>query len=113
MIITRLIIVFIAVSLGCSSLPGCKTEPLEADFIAEPTEVAGAAKIQFTDLSQGAIRSWAWDFENDGIIDSVEQNPVHTYKKNGDFSVTLTITGAGGKSSITKERYINVSGCGG
>ena len=113
MIITRLLIILTAISLACSSLPGCKTIPLEADFIAEPTEAVGLSKIQFTDLSQGAIRSWAWDFENDGIIDSVEQNPVHTYKKNGDFSVTLTINGSGGKSSVTKERYINVSGCGG
>ena len=34
--------------------------------------------VQFTDLSQNAI-TWRWDFENDGNIDSLEKNPVHTY----------------------------------
>ena len=84
-----------------------------AMVIAEHTEVVGAMKIQFTDLSQGAIRNWAWDVDSDGIVDSAEQNPVHTYKKDGSFSVTLTVTGSKDRSSITKEHYINVTGCGG
>jgi len=48
--------------------------------------------VQFTDLSEGDISSWEWDFDNDGIIDSYEQNPEFTYLEGGIFSVSLTIS---------------------
>ena len=112
MIMNRLLAILIAILLVSLSLTGCKV-PLEADFVVDDTEIVGSKKIQFTDLSLGNIRSWAWDFESDGIIDSTEQNPTHTYKQNKAFTVTLTITGSGGESSITKENYISVSGCNG
>ena len=85
--------------------------PCTADFIADTTEVIGFKKIQFTDLSEGEVRSWAWDFNGDGIIDSTEQNPTYMYSRDGIYSVQLTITGPNCESTITKERYINVSGC--
>ena len=113
MIINRLLATLVAILLLFPSLVACETAHLQADFIAERTEVVGISKIQFTDLSQGAIRNWAWDFDSDGIVDSAEQNPVHTYKKDGSYSVTLTVTGSKDRSSITREHYINVTGCGG
>ncbi|HEX6810307.1 MAG TPA: PKD domain-containing protein, partial [Planctomycetota bacterium] len=39
----------------------------------------GTTIAVFTDRSVGNPTSWAWDFENDGIVDSTLQNPVHTY----------------------------------
>jgi len=39
----------------------------------------GTTIAAFTDRSAGNPTSWAWDFENDGIVDSTAQNPVHTY----------------------------------
>jgi len=113
MVINRLVAILLAILLLLPSLVACKTVHLQADFIAEPTEVEGLTNIQFTDLSQGAIRNWAWDFDSDGIVDSAEQNPVHTYRKNGSFSVTLTVTGAKDRSSVTREHYISVTGCDG
>ena len=89
------------------------TPPCKVDFIAQPTEVVGITEIRFTDLSQGKVMSWAWDFNNDGIVDSTEQNPTHTYTSNGNYTVTLAITGPDCQLSTTKERYIRVSGCGG
>ena len=89
------------------------TLPCKIDFIAEPTEVVGVTDIKFTDLSQGKVTSWAWDFDNDGVIDSTEQNPTHSYARNGDYTVTLTIRGPHCALSITRDRYIHVSGCGG
>lgn len=85
--------------------------PCKIDFMAETTEVEGIKDIKFTDLSQGNITSWSWDFDNDGVIDSTEQNPIHSYTRNGDYTVTLTITGPHCELSITKDRYIHVSGC--
>jgi len=89
------------------------TPPCKVDFMAEPTEVTGIIEIKFTDLSTGKVTSWAWDFDNDGIIDSTERNPTHSYTRNGDYAVTLTIIGPDCKLSITKDSYIHVSGCGG
>ena len=89
------------------------TLPCKVDFTAEPTKVVGVTEIQFTDLSEGEITSWAWDFNNDGIIDSTEQNPTHTYGGNGIYTVTLTVTGPNCELSVTKEHYIRVSGCSG
>ena len=34
--------------------------------------------VNFTDQSTGIITSWEWDFQNDGTIDSYEQNPAWT-----------------------------------
>jgi PKD repeat protein len=59
--------------------------------------------VQFTDLSEGEIISWEWDFDNDGIIDSYEQNPEFTYLEGGIFSVSLTISN--GEYELTRTKY--------
>ena len=89
------------------------TLPCKIDFIAEPTEVVGVTEIKFADLSQGKVTSWAWDFDSDGVIDSTVQNPTHSYTRNGDYTVTLTIKGPHCELSMTRDRYIHVGGCGG
>ena len=88
------------------SSPTCK-----ADFTAEPREGHGATKVYFTDLSMGGVTGWAWDFDGDGAVDSTAQNPAYTYSRNGLYTVTLTITSANCSDTITKEGYIDVSGC--
>ena len=85
--------------------------PCHADFSAEPTECDGPTRVQFTDRSTGEITGWAWDFDGDGDIDSTEQNPAHYYDETGRYSVTLTITGPGCQDTLTKEDYIDVTGC--
>jgi len=87
--------------------------PCKIDFIAESTDVIGITDIKFTDLSQGDITSWSWDFDSDGVVDSTKQNPIYSYTRNGDYTVTLTVTGPYCKLSMTKDNYIHVSGCGG
>ena len=84
--------------------------PLKVDFVAEPT-VVEYTYVHFLDKSQGNVTSWSWDFDSDGVIDSSEQNPWHRYSKDGDYTVTLTITGPDRELSITKENYIHASGC--
>ncbi len=67
-------------------------EPIYANFEATPTEGSVPLTVQFTDLSNGNVAStWEWDFQNDGIIDSYEQNPIYTYQDTGYYSVSLTI----------------------
>ena len=55
-----------------------------------------------------AITSWAWDFENDGIVDDTRQNPDHTYIKPGLYSVTLRASDGSKTVTVTKEKYITV-----
>jgi PKD repeat protein len=74
---------------------------------------SGPSTVQFIDKSTGDITSWAWDFNNDGTIDSTQQNPTHTYTTNGNYTVTLTISTPVCNDTLTKWDYINLSGCGG
>ena len=85
--------------------------PRFADFIAEPTVGEGVTKVQFTDKSTGNVTSWAWDFQNDGSVDSTVQNPTYTYRKNGVYSVKLTITTPECTDTAIKKDYISITGC--
>jgi PKD repeat protein len=66
-------------------------EPIVVNFDAESTGGDVPLTVQFYDMSTGYITSWAWDFNNDGSIDSNEQNPVFTYTEAGRYSVRLSV----------------------
>ncbi len=86
------------------SSPG--TVPI-ANFIADQTLGPPPLEVQFTDLSTGAPTGWLWDF-GDGSA-SIEQNPTHTYRVEGMFTVTLTVTNALGSDSLTSNNLINIT----
>jgi len=69
-------------------------------------------RVNFTDTSFSSpnpITSWAWDFENDGTVDSTAQNPSHTYASCGEFDVSLTVTDSLNQSStLVKNAFIAV-----
>ncbi|MCZ3365336.1 MULTISPECIES: PKD domain-containing protein [Methanobacterium] len=56
--------------------------------------------VKFTDKSTGSPKSWLWSF-GDGKT-STEQNPTHTYAKDGDYTVTLTVTSSKGTDKCTQ-----------
>ena len=63
--------------------------------------------VQFTDLSEGDIFLWSWDF-GDGETSS-EQNPSHIYSSSGTFSVSLQVfNSAKGSDFETKTGYVNI-----
>ncbi len=66
--------------------------------------------VQFTDDSDPSlfIHSWEWDFENDGTVDSYEQNPSWTYTEPGVYKVTATFISDTQTKSITHEDSIIV-----
>ncbi|MBI9039450.1 MAG: PKD domain-containing protein [Bacteroidales bacterium] len=70
-----------------------------ANFEASPLSGNAPLTVQFDDLSVGA-ESWEWDFQNDGIIDSYEQNPVYTYEEEGNYTPQLAI------NNISSTEYI-------
>jgi len=83
-------------------------EPVQAEFSAEPTLGVAPLQVQFTDLSSGVVSSWQWDFQNDGTIDSEEQNPGYTYPETGTYSVSLTVSDGINEDTELKEDYIFV-----
>ncbi|HYH10595.1 MAG TPA: PKD domain-containing protein [Thermoanaerobaculia bacterium] len=69
--------------------------PPEAAFAFE---VAGF-QANFVDKSKGTPTSWLWNF-GDGTT-STQQNPIHTYKAAGKYTVTLTATNENGSNSAS------------
>jgi PKD repeat protein/methionine-rich copper-binding protein CopC len=84
-------------------------EPVVANFTADTTVGDGPLTVQFTDNSTGTT-GWAWDFNNDGTIDSTLQNPIWTFTNPGYYTVKLTATGPGGEDEEIKTDYIFVNG---
>jgi len=83
---------------------------LHSNFATYPVTGNAPLNLTFNDLSQGDPTAWQWDFDSDGIIDSEEQFPEHTYQFEGDFTVSLTVSNAEETSTFTKENYISVTG---
>lgn len=82
-----------------------------ADFSANPLFGQTPLGVEFIDNSEGNITLWNWDF-GDGA-NGTGQKTTHNYAKEGAFTVTLTVSGAGGSDTIRKEGFIKVSGGGG
>lgn len=60
-----------------------------ADFVASPTYGKSPLTVTFTDTSTGNVWDWYWDF-GDGSS-SAQKDPVHTYLKDGQYTVTLRV----------------------
>jgi PKD repeat protein len=80
--------------------------PPTADFDAAPAAGTAPLSVAFTDLSSGPPASWLWDF-GDGATSSA-QHPVHLYTAPGLYSVTLTVSNAGGSDSFTRTDLVAV-----
>ena len=87
------------------------TEP-KANFTANVTSGFAPLTVQFNDssVSYDGITGWEWDFDEDGTVDSNEQNPTHTYDEAGTYTVSLTVHESDGDSDTeTKTDYITVT----
>jgi PKD repeat protein len=76
---------------------------LRAEFSASPQAGTIPFEVAFADRSSGEIVSWAWDFDNDGIIDSAERNPRIIFDEPGNYTVRLTVTDANGIASTEQK----------
>lgn len=84
--------------------------PPEAAFTGSPLTGTAPLTVKFTDESTGTEPlTYAWDFDNDGTVDSTEQNPTYEYTEPGTYSVKLTVTNAAGSDEEIKDDYITVS----
>ncbi|MCD4664346.1 MAG: PKD domain-containing protein [Bacteroidales bacterium] len=81
---------------------------LDANFEADSTFGYLPFTVNFSDLSLGNIVSWQWDFQNDGVFDSIEQNPTFVYEDEGNYDVKLVISDGTYPDSLIKHNYITV-----
>lgn len=104
------------VSLSITTTDGCVTDTVLTDFVTvfplpdasfdlNPNVVNLLnADIEFTDLSQGNIVTWNWNF-GDGTTDNI-QNPSHFYTDTGTFVINLQVTTDKGCVDATSRELI-------
>ena len=78
----------------------------EADFDWQPDE-ENPFEIHFTDLSEGEIVYWYWDFGDMNY--SEEQSPVHQYVDPGQYLVTLTIVDSSAMCFDMVSKWVNIT----
>lgn len=86
---------------------------LKTNFSCDITSGLTPLTVQFNDESETyydnlPITSWEWDFNNDGQIDSYQQNPSYTFNP-GLYNVKLTAStfdGSYGNSGIDSDTII-------
>lgn len=79
-----------------------------ADFDGEPISGIAPLTVNFSDLSTNNPTGWLWDFMNDGLETSTDQNPEFTYTNPGTYSVKLTSTNSAGSDNEIKIDFIEV-----
>ncbi|NOT29161.1 MAG: PKD domain-containing protein, partial [Planctomycetes bacterium] len=77
---------------------------LLASFDAGPRTGPCPLSVGFSDLSQGAINSWSWDF-GDGQVSNLA-NPTHVYAACGTYTVALTVSGPNGTHTRTESDFV-------
>ncbi len=79
-----------------------------ANFTADKTQCLVPLTVDFTDYSTGEVTGYAWDFNDDGVIDSTQKNPAYTYTIPGLYTVRETVFGPGGNDTLLIPNYILV-----
>jgi len=77
--------------------------PFHADFEGSPVEGASPLTVRFTDHSVGNPFRYLYRF-GDGFT-SMSQNPVHTYRLQGNYTVSLTLYQMDGRTFVNTTTY--------
>lgn len=79
-----------------------------AGFSTLDTNSCPTKNITFNNMSTGTGLTYRWSFGDN--TSSTVQNPVHTYNRNGLFSITLIVFDQSGCSdTLTRANYINIT----
>jgi PKD repeat protein len=79
-------------------------------FTSTVTNGFSPLSVVFTNTATGSITSWVWNFGNgDSITNATGANVTNTYTTGGDYTVTLTVYGPGGSSTLTVTNLIVAS----
>ena len=97
-------------SLQVTGIAGSTGVAPSAQFTASPVLGQYPLTVQFTDASVfSGTGLYKWDVDNDGITDYTTQNPAHTYRTPGTYTVKLMVFTAAGSYTETKTNYITVT----
>jgi len=77
-----------------------------ADFTTAEQSHCAQASILFTDLSQGRVSSWRWNFGDNG--QEYDQHALHRFNDTGYLSAELIAYNGGCPDTVTKPRYIYI-----
>lgn len=83
------------------------TAPLAGSITSTVTNGFSPLSVIFTNSATGSITNWVWNFGDGTIVtNTTGANVSHTYSTSGTYSVTLTVEGPGGSSSVTNTAFI-------
>lgn len=81
------------------------TNPPVADFYTSTRYGPSPFTVSFSDTSRGYMpMTWHWEF-GDGTSSEM-QNPTHTYRSDGEYTVSLTVTNQYGSDTKTAAGFI-------
>ncbi len=90
------------------SIDGLK---VTAPSAIESIQVKTGEKVNFIDMSTGDIASREWTFPGATPASSNQACPQVSYREDGAYDVTLTVTGTDGiTSTMTRKAFVNVTG---
>jgi PKD repeat protein len=83
---------------------------LVVQFTADQRKIKSGASVQFTPTVTGGINPYTYEWTFGDGETSTEAEPVHVYRSEGNFTVSLKVTDDKGSSAeYTREDYISVS----
>ncbi len=94
------------VTVEAGALPAARFD-LEADCGDDLCIVQTGVAVALRDWSSGTVATWHWDF-GDGESSS-ERSPVHSWSTPGFYRVTLTVSGLGESSTVSRDILVRAS----
>lgn len=86
------------------------TAPTGISFTATPASGVSPLTVQFTNTSSGTtFTDFAWDFTDDGTVDSTIEDPSFTYALPGTYTVRFDVTIDGNPETLVVPNMITVS----
>lgn len=103
---TKILLLIIFVTISIFNVQGRSLDSsLVANFVFENPCLGES--VVFTDLSQGEITSWNWDF-GDGFGTSVDQDPEYIFPGANTYIVQLIIGNDCEMDTVTKEIVLTI-----
>ena len=82
--------------------------PPNADFTINNQDTC-SGEIQFYDATLGVPKSWAWDFDGDGIIDDTSSTARVYFNQSGSYNTSLTVSNDYGTDTKTIQNAFNIT----